>query len=548
MPTYTFNRRATSPSVALLVLVACLGATSAFAQGPHRARLSRDVADRLALRNNASSDIIVSSSDATVDQLVLRYGVRLKKRLAGGGAVLEATGGQIDAISQDPDVDHVSGNPTVFRMMAVTTEATGADQVWSGLAGLPGIDGRGVTVAVIDSGVSNHPALRDRVIVAKDFTGAPGGARDDYGHGTHVAGIIGESGRDGYGGMAPGAWIANLRVLGPDGSGSTDNVIDAIDWAIRNRQRYNIRVINLSLGHPVFESYLDDPLCQAAARAVNAGIVVVAAAGNFGKTDDGRPVVGGIIAPGNTPSVLTVGALNTKGTPARSDDVMATYSSRGPTLVDGVLKPELVAPGNRIVAASAAGSYLATTYPDRVVVNGPGAADYIELSGTSMSSAVVSGAAALVLSARPDLSPAQVKAALQLTASRVPGAGLIVAGAGSLNVAGAVELVETPPRDDRIPITDIAGDGGGGESERGGGGGAGGNSASRRPHPDYRYRWRANSSQRSNLYRSAENPPHIAGARLGQQRLHQFNEQRSEHLASLKSRQRQHPGLGQRED
>ena len=140
-----------------------------------------------------------------------------------------------------------------------------------------------------------------------------GNARDGYGHGTHVAGIIAESRRDGYGGMAPGAWIANLRVLGADGSGKTDAVIDAIDWAIQNRQRYNIRIINLSLGHPVFESYLDDPLCQAAQRAVDAGLVVVAAAGNFGKTDDGRPVVGGIVAPGNTPSVLTVGAINTQG-------------------------------------------------------------------------------------------------------------------------------------------------------------------------------------------------------------------------------------------
>ena len=156
--------------------------------------------------------------------------------------------------------------------------------------------------------------------------------------------------------MAPGAWIVNLKVLGADGSGTTADVIEAIDWAIANRRAYNIRIINLSLGHPVFESYLDDPLCQAAQRAADAGILVVAAAGNFGKTADGRPIVGGVISPGNTPSVLTVGAVNTRGTRrARSDDVMATYSSRGPTAIDGVLKPELVAPGNRIVAASAAG-------------------------------------------------------------------------------------------------------------------------------------------------------------------------------------------------
>ena len=167
--------------------------------------------------------------------------------------------------------------------------------------------------------------------------------------------------------------------------------------------------------------------------------IVVAAAGNLGKMEDGRPIIGGIISPGNTPAALTVGALNTRNTPQRSDDVMATYSSRGPTFIDGVLKPELAAPGNKIVAASAPGSYLAQTYPERVT--GHGANAFIELSGTSMASAVVSGAVALLLQANPRLTPAETKLALQLTSSRVAGAGLIESGAGSLNVAAAVELV-----------------------------------------------------------------------------------------------------------
>ena len=207
-------------------------------------------------------------------------------------------------------------------------------------------------------------------------------------------------------------------------------MIEAIDWAIANRRAYNIRIINLSLGHPVFESYLDDPLCRAAQRAADAGILVVAAAGNFGKTEDGRPIVGGIISPANTPSVLTVGAVNTRGTAARSDDVMATYSSRGPTTFDGVLKPELVAPGNKIVAASAAGGYLSRDVSGAGALRAAASTDYIELSGTSMAAAVVSGAAALLLEAHPGLTPAQVKATLQLTSSRVAGAGLIEAGAG----------------------------------------------------------------------------------------------------------------------
>ena len=178
MPMPTLLRRLTRGAAAAIALV-CLCVSAAAAQPPHRARLSRDLADRLSQRVEAPSEIIVSAPDGTIDQLVKRYGARLKKRLANGGAVLEATGGQLDAISQDPDVPHVSGNATVFRMMAVTTQATGADEVWAGLDGLPGDDGRGVTVAVIDSGVASHSALRDRVVVSKDFTDA-GSARDEY--------------------------------------------------------------------------------------------------------------------------------------------------------------------------------------------------------------------------------------------------------------------------------------------------------------------------------------------------------------------------------
>ena len=423
------SRRVVSVASVLLV---CLAAPLATHAESRRARLSRDLADRLNSRIEAPTDVIVTASDAAIDQLAIRYGARLKKRIAGG-AVMEVTGGQLDALSLDFDVSHIAGDVPVRRLMAVTTQSTGADQAQSGIEGLVGVTGRGIGVAMIDSGIAAHAAIKGRVIASVDFTGPNGAGRDEYGHGTHVAGIVAETG-DGHTGMAPGANLINLRVLRADGSGRTSDVIDAIDWAIAHRQQFNIRVINLSLGRPVFESYLDDPLCQAAQRAIDAGIVVIAAAGNFGKTDDGRAVVGGIIAPGNTPEVLTVGAINTRGTAQRSDDMMATYSSRGPTALDGVFKPELAAPGNRIVAASAPGDYLARRI--RSGSRRPGHTSYIELSGTSMAAAVVSGAAALLLEARPTLTPAQVKMALQLTSSRVPGAGLIEAGAGSLNAAG----------------------------------------------------------------------------------------------------------------
>ncbi len=347
-------------SFAVIVLLALAGLD---AEAAGRGKLSRDLVERLGSGRDRAVRVIVSGDDARIDRLAARHGARVAKRL-DGAAVLEVAERTLDALSEDSEVAHLSGDVPVRRLMAVTTAAIGADQAWDGaLTGVAGVTGRGVGVAVIDSGVATHPALRGRVVAAVDFTDSRGGAQDDYGHGTHVAGIIAASRDSGYAGVAPDAHLVSLKVLKGDGSGDTSDVIAAIDWAVKNRFRYNLRVMNLSLGHPVFESYRDDPLCQAVERAVNAGMVVVAAAGNFGKTADGKAVVGGIVSPGNSPSALTVGASNSRGTAQRSDDVMATYSSRGPTAYDGLLKPELVAPGNRIVAAAAPGAYLTQTYP-----------------------------------------------------------------------------------------------------------------------------------------------------------------------------------------
>src|SRR5215204_5303489 len=157
--------------VAGILAAAALVAASATPAGAqsHRARLARDLAERLAQRIEAATEVIVDVPDAQIDLLTARYGVRLKKRLHGSG-VFEATGGQIEALSQDPDVAHISGNNPVFRMMAVTAVATGADQVWSGLEQFRGVTGQGVGIAVIDSGIAvNHAALRGRVVATVDF-------------------------------------------------------------------------------------------------------------------------------------------------------------------------------------------------------------------------------------------------------------------------------------------------------------------------------------------------------------------------------------------
>jgi serine protease AprX len=262
---------------------------------------------------------------------------------------------------------------------------------------------------------------------------------DVYGHGTHIAGIIAGNGSAASsvtplytGGVAPGAQLVNVRVLGVDGSGLTSDVIAGIEWVIANRAKYNIRVINLSLGHPVMEPAATDPLCEVVAEAVQAGIVVVAAAGNSGKSADGRLVLGSIASPGNSPFALTVGALNTWGTVDRSDDSVTTYSSRGPTRFDLMVKPDVAAPGNKVVSLQANGSYLPTLYPS-LHKAGYGTNAYMLLSGTSMAAPMVSGAVALLLQGTPGLTPTQVKLALQSGATYVKQGGLMGAGAGSVN-------------------------------------------------------------------------------------------------------------------
>jgi serine protease AprX len=339
----------------------------------------------------------------------------------------------------------------------MTAESIGADQVWAGTKRFTPFTGQGVSVAVIDSGIdTRHNSLRNRVLVTHDFTGGDG--RDGFGHGTHVAGIIaGQVGRTDdtreYRGIASGAYLLNLRVLGDDGSGVASDVIEAIDWTIAHREQYNVRIINLSLGTPVLQPYRDDPLCEAVERAVRAGISVVVAAGNYGRTADGQTVYGSIASPGNSPHAITVGAIDTHGTAQRSDDTLAPYSSRGPTRYDLILKPDVAAPGSHIVSAESADSYMSKTYPERHVA-GSGANAYMQLSGTSMAAGVVSGAAALVLDAQSSLTPRETRVALQLTSTFLPSAGAIGAGAGMINVLAAVELAVT----NKIPTTTIAGE------------------------------------------------------------------------------------------
>src|SRR6185436_5928742 len=206
----------------------------------------------------------------------------------------------------------------------------------------------------------------------------------------------------------------------------------------------NIRVINLSLGASVTESYNTDPLTLAAKQAVNAGIVVVAAAGNKGKGANGQPQYGSIGSPGNAPWVITVGASSTNGTARRQDDTIAAFSSRGPTRFDYAAKPDLVAPGMGIISLADPLSSFYTSKTEFLLQGkvSPGYTPYIALSGTSMATPVVAGTVALMLQANPSLTPNLVKAILQFTSQEYPGYDPLTQGTGFLNARGAVLLAE----------------------------------------------------------------------------------------------------------
>jgi len=414
--------------------------------------MSSDLADHP--RGPHTHRVIVQAPDAGLTPLKRGLSGLLRRDLRRAVAI-EVNDAQLDALQKNPNFDHISGDLPVSADMAITNKVTGATSVWQGTPGLlglfstPGYTGSGVGVAILDSGIATHTALDSRVVARVNLVSdEPGVVGDPFGHGTHLAGIVAGNRSAAStvtaafaGGTAPSVKLIDVRVLGSRGSGRTSDVIAGIDWVIENRIRYNIRVINLSLGHPVTEPSATDPLCQAVARAVAEGITVSVSAGNYGLTSTGSPVLGGITSPGNSPFALTVGAIDTKGTLDVSDDEVAPYSSRGPARYETVVKPDVVAPGTRMVSLEAQNSFLSTTYKQWHIA-GTGKNAYMRLSGSSMSTAVVSGGVALLLNAEPSLSPAQVKMAIQMGARFMPKAGLIAGGAGSVNFAQSLKVAD----------------------------------------------------------------------------------------------------------
>jgi serine protease AprX len=349
----------------------------------------------------------------SVDQvagLVESYGGVVTSRLH----VIQGVGAQLTsqaalALSRLPEIRGVTLNERVEASCeggypaTDYPDVTGADEVWT-----QGVDGDGVTVAVVDTGIGKHPGVKHQVVGWVDFVDGNRKFHDPNGHGTHVAGIIAnqQTGQDGESnGMAPDVDLVGVRVLDEQGFGTYETVIQGIQWVIDHRQEYNIRVMNLSLLAQVNSPYWADPLDRAVMRAWAAGIVVVVAAGNSG------PDAMTVGVPGNVPYVITVGAFTDNYTVNDwSDDYITPFSAAGPTL-DGFIKPDLVAPGGHIVSTMLPGSYLGREYPEQRITP-----QYFSLAGTSQAAAVVSGAAALILADDPSLTPNQVKYRLMNTA------------------------------------------------------------------------------------------------------------------------------------
>jgi serine protease AprX len=431
----------------LVLLVLCLAeaAPVRVVEAQRRAPVSADLQLLVRSRSAQRARVIVHGDITALRSLASRHRLRVL-RVLQHEIVVEANGPEIERLASEAAIEHLSGDVPVRSAMSVSNQSTAADQTRAGTSGvllgigaIDGVTGNGIGIALLDSGVSTHKALGKRVVARVNFASGHAGTSDAFGHGTHIAGLITGSASaatgvtDAYaGGVAPGAHLVNVRVLGPDGTGLTSDVIAGIDWVIANAAKYKIRIINLSLGHAVMEPAATDPLCEAVKRAVQAGLVVIASAGNRGKTDDGQPILGGITSPGNSPYAITVGALNTWSTVDRSDDSVTTYSSRGPTRYDLAVKPDIVAPGNKVVSLEAAGSYLPTAYP-AIHVAGNGTNAYMRLSGSSMGTGVVSGGAALLLEGNPTLTPEQIKLLLQTGSSYLLRDGLVAAGAGSVN-------------------------------------------------------------------------------------------------------------------
>ena len=437
-------------AIALMVACALALATDASAAGRRYPKMDRDLESRAVTASTSrKSTVIVTLAPGTDVPANLQKYSRFGRLNGISGHVLDIPDSELKNVATLSNTVHVHPDADVHGMDFRTDVTSGAFFVGHNI----GLTGAGVTIAVLDSGIAKqHDDLpADSVRFFKDFVNAKPTRYDDFGHGTHVAGIIAGRGRDSAGeisGTAPGARLVVLKVLDSNGNGKVSSVIAALDWLAVYGPSFGVRVVNMSFGAKPTEAPESDPLALAAKTLVDRGVVVVAAAGNNG-TFNGKKVWGGIPSPADAPWVLTVGASSTLGTLARKDDKMASFSSRGPA-VGHIAKPDLVASG---VGTLSTISYEGSLYASAsqflvpapcVTKHCPSTAHmaYMSMTGTSMAAPVVSGTVALMLQANPSLTPNLVKAILQYTAEIHSGYNALEQGAGFLNALGAVRLAK----------------------------------------------------------------------------------------------------------
>jgi serine protease AprX len=418
------------------------------------------------LRGLSGSVHVLVQGARTAESAVPRLGGRVTHDLpliGGFSATLPAH--HVDRLANVPGVRTITADTGMRVMASPPTDAGGLDpsDVYQQVTGADqlnaaGDDGHGVTVAMIDTGVSSMADTSGQLVsVAQDPLGfshancvnftSDATCADNYGHGTFIAGLIAGTGAASggqYAGVAPGAKILSVKIAGADGSADVSTVIAAIQWVIAFRHVYGIDVLNLSLGTNGTQSYQLSPLDYAVEKAWQAGIVTVVSASNLG------PGAGTIDKPADDPFVITVGAVDDSGTAALSDDNVPPWSARGPTAADGLAKPDVAAPGVGLISLAAPGASITTQFPPAM------AAPYRQGSGTSMSTAVVSGLAADLLSANPSWSPDRVKYALMSTAQPDAGDDPNAVGAG---VVDGFAALSAPPGLANQDISDGDGDG-----------------------------------------------------------------------------------------
>jgi serine protease AprX len=421
-----------------------------------RDKMDTEVSRRaFGLNRLATADVVVTLEDGVDLPLSFhQYSHNGKLKVIHGYVLDQVPVSSLATLANDSSIHRVHLNRPAHKHDALTSVAVNANAVDTANGinnpNLYAYTGAGVTVAMVDSGITSyqHPDLADsRLLAFVDFVNQRTLKYDDNGHGTHIAGIIGGTGKlsaKKYAGMAPGASLVSLKVLDQNGEGSIGNILKALDWVYTNGKAYGIRVVNLSVGAAVTESYYTDPLTMATKTLVDSGVTVVTAAGNNGQNALGQPQWGGVVSPANAPWVLTVCAFTTKGTYSVADDAVAPFSSAGPTAIDFAAKPDVCAPGVGVVSTAGPASTLfqagllsSWLLPGTVASLYP-YTPYESLTGTSMATPVVSGAIALMLQANPKLTPNLIKAILEFTAISKPGVSPLRQGAGFMNVSHAV--------------------------------------------------------------------------------------------------------------